>query len=108
MNNSFFSKTIATHRKAQESPLKEAIDKFLEIYKLRQEFDEQYIVTHWEKIMGTAVANRTSKVSIENKKLFLTISSSPLRHELAMHKQKLIDLLNEKTGKKIIDEIIFV
>ncbi len=108
MKNSFLYKTSVTQRKTNTEPLKEAIDQFLNIYKLKKEFDAQYIVANWEKIMGTAIANRTVSVSVENKKLFLKISSAPLRNELALMKQKLIDLLNQKAGSAILEEIIFI
>ena len=95
-------------RKPNDITLKQAIDKLLNHYKLRGKFDETGIVAMWPEIMGTAVANRTKQIYIHQKKLFVRIESSVVKNELLIVKSAIIDKLNEKSGSKVITDIVFL
>ncbi|MFN8352896.1 MAG: DUF721 domain-containing protein [Spirosomataceae bacterium] len=97
-----------TSRKAGTITLKEAIDNLLNVYKLRGKFNETYLAAHWETIMGKAISNRTSKVYVAERKLYVQITSAPLRNELVLAKSKIIELLNKEVGEEVIDEVIFI
>ena len=95
-------------RNKDTSTLKDCIDKMLDVYRLRQKFNETSIITSWGKVMGNAIASRTLKVFIRDKKLYVKLSSAPLRNELSMSKSKIITLLNKDFEKTVIDEVIFI
>ncbi|RZK12104.1 MAG: DUF721 domain-containing protein [Flavobacterium sp.] len=95
-------------RKPNDITLKQAIDKLLNHYKLRGKFDETGIVAMWPEIMGSAVANRTKQIYIHQKKLFVRIESSVVKNELLMVKSAIVDKLNEKSGSKVITDIVFL
>lgn len=97
-----------TGRKANTLTLKEAIDDLLNAYKLRGKFNETYLTAHWETIMGKAIANRTSKVYVSDHKLYVQITSAPLRNELVLAKSKIIQLVNQEVGSEVIDEVVFI
>jgi len=88
--------------------LKEAIDLLLETYRIKGKFQETAIVAHWEEIMGKTIASRTTELYIRDQKLFLKLSSSVLRNELQMARQKIIDLLNARAGSEVIREVVFL
>ena len=98
----------AATRKNESQPLKEAIDDLLRVYKLQNQFDETSIEANWAEIMGKPIAARTSKVYAKNQKLYLQIDSAPLKKELVMAKQKMIELINKHAGKTVIQEVIFL
>ena len=98
----------AATRKNDSQPLKEAIESLLRVYQLQNKYDETYIVAHWEEIMGKPIAARTTKVFIKDKKLFLGLDSAPLKKELLMAKQKMIELLNKTAQQDIITEVVFL
>jgi hypothetical protein len=58
-------------------------------------------------VMGKTVANRTTKILFRDKKLFVYLTSASLRQELVNEREKIMNLLNEEAGTKIIEEIIF-
>jgi predicted nucleic acid-binding Zn ribbon protein len=97
-----------SRRKTGTFTMKEAIDDLLELYRLRSRFDETYIAAHWEKIMGTPIASRTTKIFVQESKLFLEFDSAPLRSELLMAKGKIISLINKEVGRELITEVIFL
>lgn len=88
--------------------MKDAFESFLKAYNLKSRFNETYLITYWEKIMGASIANRTEKIYIRNGVLFLRISSSPLRQELVLAKSKLMELLNAEIGEAIIQDVVFI
>ena len=58
--------------------------------------------------MGKAVAMKTQQVYVSNNKLFVRLSSAPLKHELFMAKTRVLENLNAEVGEDIIKEVIFL
>jgi len=90
------------------TPFKEAIDMMLDKYSLRNRFDQSFVVAHWDKIMGSAIATRTKKVYIKDQILFLQIESAPLRNELVRAKSKIIELINREMGTNLVEDVVFI
>jgi predicted nucleic acid-binding Zn ribbon protein len=95
-------------RKPGITPLKEAIDQMLDKYRLRNRFDQSYVVAHWDKIMGTAIGSRTKQVYIRDRILFLQIESAPLRNELVRAKSKIIELINREMKTNLVEDVVFI
>ncbi len=95
-------------RKPNDQSIKDVIDRFLDVNRLRKKFDETFVVTMWPEIMGTAIANRTKQIYVFEKKLFVRIESSVIKNELLMVKQGIIDKLNERAGAEVVAEIVFL
>ncbi len=49
-------------RKANDKSIKDAIEQMLNVYKIKQKFDETSVIAHWARFVGTPVANRTKKI----------------------------------------------
>lgn len=94
-------------RKSNEMPIKEAIDRLLKVYKLDAKMVEMDAVKCWEELMGPAVAKRTREIYINKKTLYLKIDSAPLKEELVMNKSLLVQRLNERMGKVVIEDVYF-
>lgn len=101
-------KNEQTFRKAETSSLKEAIGELLNAYKLKNKYNETHIVAAWSRIMGPAIANRTSKIFVKNKKLYVQLNSAPLKSELAMSKSKILEILNKDVQEEMLEEVIFL
>jgi predicted nucleic acid-binding Zn ribbon protein len=98
----------ASNRKNESHSLKEAIESLLKIYQLQNKFDETYVEFNWEQIMGKPIAARTLSVYVKNEKLYLKLDSAPLKKELMMAKNKMIELINKSASNNIIKEVIFL
>ena len=96
-----------TSRKTKAQPLKEALSGFLKAYHLEDKYHQTYLMAHWESVMGTPIAKRTSNLHIQGKVLFVTLDSSALRHELSLAKSKLIEKLNTFANQPLLDDIVF-
>ncbi len=103
MKKNYFSK-----RKADITPLNEAIEDMLKAYKIKGRVNEAQVLESWEKLMGRTIAARTTDLKFRYKKLYVTLNSAPLRQELAMSKSKLIELLNKDFSEKVVEDVIFL
>jgi len=97
-----------TRRTSKAVTAGEAIKELLKFYQLEGKFHETYIVAHWEEIMGKTIASRTEKVYFKDKRLFVKLNSAPLKKDLILSKQKIIDLLNASIGENITEDVIFL
>lgn len=94
-------------RSSNEAPLKDILNKWLKAHGLEGKMKEIEVVNAWPELMGTAVAHRTSEISIRNKKLILKLDSSVMRDELQHGKTIIIQRINEFAGFEIINDVWF-
>jgi predicted nucleic acid-binding Zn ribbon protein len=93
-------------KKGNEYTLKQAIEEMMQTYRLQGKIDEMKLIGSWEKVMGPAIAKFTGKVHIENRILFVELSSAALRQELSYGRSKIVKLLNEEAGGNVIDDVV--
>jgi len=90
-----------------EHSLKDAIQQLVKTYKIEGKLNEVKLINSWARLMGPMIAHRTGELSIRDKKLFVKLTSAPLREELNMARPKIISMLNAEAGAEVIVEIIF-
>jgi predicted nucleic acid-binding Zn ribbon protein len=95
-------------RQSDIVPLKDGIKALLRAYRLQGKLNEVTVVASWEKVMGKTVAMKTQQVYVSNNKLFVRLSSAPLKHELFMAKTRVLENLNAEVGEDIIKEVVFL
>ena len=88
--------------------IKKAIQDFIKSQNLKPRFDEVTLITSWEELMGEPIAKRTGKIFFKNDVLFVEINSAPLKHELSLTKSKILGILENKFGKGMVSDIIFM
>jgi len=93
-------------RKNEFQPVSDAIRELLNSYQLTSKFDEANLINSWEKIVGKPIAKRTKKVFIRNKVLFVEFDSSSMKHDFALHKAHIVELLKKEFGDQVVTEII--
>jgi predicted nucleic acid-binding Zn ribbon protein len=95
-------------RKKEVAPLEEAFEELLKTYRLKDTFDQKKLIQEWPELMGKTVASRTSSLFIKEKKLFVKINSGPVKQELSMNRSKVLDIIEKRFGKKVVEEIVFL
>ena len=93
-------------RKKEPENLGKLLETYIEKLKISSKLKEAGIVNNWEEIVGKAVAGNTYKLFIYNNTLYVYLYSSIVRNELHMIKDQLVDKVNAKAGKRVINEII--
>lgn len=92
----------------KDMTMKDAINKMLDVYKLRRKFDETALVNAWPEIIGTAIANRTTQLYIKDKKLYVKIESAVIKHELVLMRTQILGRMNEYVGKVVVEEMVLL
>ncbi|QNH62272.1 DUF721 domain-containing protein [Hymenobacter sediminicola] len=95
-------------RQADIVPLKDSIKALLKVYRLQGKLNEVTVVANWEKVMGKAVALKTKEIYVSNGKLFVRLTSAPLKHELVMAKTRVLELINAAVGETVVKEVVFL
>ncbi|SHK16028.1 DUF721 domain-containing protein [Hymenobacter psychrotolerans] len=95
-------------RQADIVPLKDSIKALLKAYRLQGKLNEVTVVASWEKVMGKAVALKTKEIYVSNSKLFVRLTSAPLKHELVMAKTRVLELINAEVGETVVKEVVFL
>nr|WP_304608491.1 DUF721 domain-containing protein [Pontibacter anaerobius] len=80
----------------------------MQAYRLDGKLSEVQLVQNWEKIMGKPIALKTQQLYFKDGKLFVKLTSAPLKHELNMSKSKVIEILNTEAGNNVVKDIIFL
>lgn len=84
----------------------EAIQQYLEHYRLSGKLTEADLISSWEQIMGASIAKRTSRIYLKKKTLVIHIESSVMRSELSFAKQKIIEKVNGHYNRNLIEEVL--
>ena len=92
-------------RKSNSANMKTLIDKLIRSYGLESKMQELDVMSEWENIVGKMIARHTKDIQIRNKILYITLDSAPLKHELLMNKTRIIELVNEKSGKQLVENV---
>lgn len=88
--------------------MKQAVEKWLDVYRLRRKFDESSIVSLWHDLIGPSIANRTQNIYIRDKKLYVKVESAVIKNELVLMRKQIIGRVNEHIGHVIIEELIIL
>ena len=86
----------------------DAFQDLLKSYRLEDTFQEKLLLASWPTLMGKTIADRTANLYIKDKKLFVKITSGPVKKELQLNKSKVMALIETEVGKGVVEEIIFV
>lgn len=92
----------------EDMTIKEAIEKMLDVYRLRRKFDETALVAAWPQLMGKAIANRTKQLYVRDKKLFVKVESSVIKSELVLMRSQIIGRLNEYVGQVVVEDLVLL
>lgn len=85
----------------------EVLQAFLKEANLESKIFEQRILKAWPEILGPEMASYTANLYIRNGVLYVSMTSSVLRNELFMSRERLVKSLNEHVGSQVIKMIIF-
>lgn len=79
----------------------------LEDTSLQTRMEELKAADLWSKIVGESISSQTSKPSVKNGTMQIGVPNAALRNELYINRSRLIEIINQNLGKKIIIEIRF-
>jgi len=84
-----------------EDPIKNfrtAFNQFLKEENLEHTFRQKKLIVNWEKVMGKTIASR----------IFVKLSSAPLKQEMQNSKEKFLELVSDEIGKGEVEDVRFL
>lgn len=92
-------------RASNESTLKEAMERLVDRYGLREKLDEQAVASLWDELAGGMVARHTVAVKLRRGKLHIKVDSAPLRQELTFMREALANTINQRLGREVVQQV---
>ncbi|HTS43597.1 MAG TPA: DUF721 domain-containing protein [Puia sp.] len=89
-----------------EYSLGDAMKQFLNQSRLKGPVLALRIGDIWEQIMGKTISRYTDKIEIHGQTLYIHTTVAPLKQELTYKKDKIIELVNEALGEKLLREVV--
>lgn len=86
--------------------MKEALGEFTRSKKIKKGYKQVLIQKFWEQRMGEMINSYTEKLYVRGDILYVTINSSPLKQELDLGRDKIMDLIKKEFGEDYISKIV--
>lgn len=93
-------------KKYNDAPISEVLKQLVEKNNWKSKLYQNKIKEIWVLKMGATIASYTKELRLHRKKLFISISSAPLRQELSYSKTKIIELVNGELGEEYIIDVV--
>ena len=81
-------------------------DFFADNPKLKESILEIRIIRGWHTLLGPAIAGYTQNIYMKKRVLYVSLSSSILRNDLLLRKDKLIKDLNDFAREAILEDVV--
>ncbi len=93
-------------RDSNGEKLDNVVKKLIKSYGFTSKFKEYEIIEAFSLIMGPVIMKKVTNAYVYRQKLFLELTSAPLRQELSMEKSKLIALINNEIGQDYLKDLV--
>lgn len=94
-------------RKKNTELLSDVIRQVLKEQHLDGPLNEKRIIDAWPLVLGNNIVQYTSDLSIKNRVLYVSLTSSVLRHDLFLSREEIKKSLNKQAGVEVIVDIVF-
>lgn len=94
-------------RKKNTELLRDVISQVLKQQHLDRPLNEKRIIDAWPVVLGSNIMKYTTELNIKNKVLYVSLSSSVLRHDLFISREEIKKSLNKQVGYDVIVDIVF-
>ena len=93
-------------RTKNEASLKDLIDAYLDLYKLKSRVTQEELTAAWPEIMGPSIAKHTTELYLAKGILIIRLDSSVLRQELTYGKDAITRNINKHFNREVVKEVV--
>ena len=94
-------------RRNNTEKLEDVLGQVLKQNHLDEKLYETRVINSWAVVLGENIMRYTTNIYFNNKKLYVTLSSSVLCHELFLTRTEIRNSLNKYVGADVLKEIVF-
>jgi len=84
----------------------EALEIFLQRNSWKPKMNEVRLHKEWEQIAGKTISKYTRNVYLNQQTLILYTDVAPLKQELLLGKQQLMERINQYFGETVVTEVV--
>lgn len=92
-------------RFSDSKSIKDLMGDFIKENNLTKGFTQIRVEEAWLNVMGAGVQSYTTLIKLQNDTLIVHLSSSVLREELTYGTEKIIKMMNEAMGERLIYKV---
>ena len=97
-----------SQKKYNDRNIKEVLKEFIHSNtRLEKGFSKAHLEEIWQNEMGPIISSYTNKIIFKDGIMKVYLSSAPLRKELLMGKNKIIQNINSAAGSSLVQDIEF-
>ena len=96
---------MAKFKPSNEQTIGEAIELWLDRYRLRRGLDDSRILQAWDEVLGPSISRQTTRKKVQNGILYIQLDSAVVRKELLMVKGKIVAAINEHLGREALKDL---
>jgi predicted nucleic acid-binding Zn ribbon protein len=93
-------------RKSNTQKIGDVISDYLRELNIDKKVLETRLINSWPILVGPTIARQTEKLYIRGGIIYVHISSPVLRNELSFMKTRIVEVLNEQAGEKVITRVV--
>lgn len=93
-------------KRQNDQSLGDAIRGMVKDLGLGPKLDELDTITAWDHVAGGMIAKHTRSIKLRSGRLYIAVDSAPLKQELSYRKEELVARLNDRMGRKVVDQIV--
>ncbi|MBK8564228.1 MAG: DUF721 domain-containing protein [Saprospiraceae bacterium] len=86
--------------------IKDVIKDLVNELRWKESLNEAKVREVWKTKMGTTINTYTKDVVLRKGKLFITLTSASLKHELSYEKEKIQRMMNTELGSSYVVEVV--
>jgi hypothetical protein len=94
-------------RKKNTELLSDVIRQVLREQHLDRPLNEKRLIDAWPIVLGNNIVQYTSDLQIRNRVLYVSLTSSVLRHDLFLSREEIKNSLNKQVGVEVIVDVVF-
>ena len=93
-------------KKHNDQPIRDVLGDFKQQYKHKRKLDRHRVAQIWKEKMPSSIVGHTRDIKLIGKRLYLHVTSAPLREQLSYERPKIRDMFNREMGEEVIEEVI--
>ncbi len=86
-------------------PLKEWLKIFAQSPQIRSRLYQTRVEKMWKELMGPVINSYTRRIKLDGQVLMIYVDSSPLKAELSMMKETILNSVNQRLGEDYVREV---
>lgn len=95
-----------SERKSEETSLKNVLKEVMAHNRLDEGLEKVRVEKAWSTVLGPSIQKYTQSVNFNHGTLVVYLTSATMRQELSYGTQKIIDLINEEMGTKVVEKLV--